>query len=113
MGRGNTSKNVIWAAGVATCQCRCGWQRSIISGDSYRVKRLQSMCIKQHKKICEMAEADNAQPPSDYNSKVINRKTKEQLDAKKVVQNMYKAQEKIWEQKKNDTEMDEKENVNK
>ena len=62
MCRGNTSKNVIWAAGVATCQCRCGWQRSIISGDSYRVKRLQIICIKQHKKVCEMAKVDDVQP---------------------------------------------------
>ena len=44
---------------VATCQCRCGWERTIISADTYRVKRLQRVCLKAHKRVCQIAVEDN------------------------------------------------------
>ena len=40
--------------GVATCKCLCGWERTLISADSYRIKRLQSICLKSHKRVCQV-----------------------------------------------------------
>lgn len=44
---------------VATCKCRCGWERFIISADTYRVKRLQNVCFRSHKRVCQIAVEDN------------------------------------------------------
>ena len=41
--------------GVATCKCECGWERTFISADSYRIKRLQIICLKSHKSVCQVA----------------------------------------------------------
>ncbi len=95
MARGKASKNVVYDKGVATCKCRCGWERSIFSGDSYRVKKLQVMCLKTHKRICKIAMEDDMKPPRDYNGKIVNVKTKEQnTSPAAIIQKMYKEAEK-------------------
>ena len=99
MARGMTSKHATTCGGAAVCQCPCGWQRSIISGDAYRVKRLQMICLKQHRKKCEVSQAEGSIQRPNYGDSVINTNEKNQKNSVQMtIKNMYDG---MYNQKEN------------